>query len=114
LNEFAQTVKSSLQAPFVQLWTAGAGETKLVKKIAVCGGAGGSLISQATGQADVLVTGDINYHAMLDSRIPLVNAGHFYTEYPALTKLQDYLKDRQIVAEVFPMSGHEVRHNILL
>lgn len=114
LGDFTLAVKSSLHAPYVQLWTAGTDESLMVKKIAVCGGAGGSLISRATGQADVLVTGDINYHAMLDSRIPLVNAGHFYTEYPALKLLQSYLQDRQIEAAVFPMSEHEVMHNVLL
>jgi dinuclear metal center YbgI/SA1388 family protein len=114
LTDFASFVKNQLSAPFVQLWTAGKEPGNLVKKIAICGGAGGSLIGKATGQADVLVTGDINYHAMLDSRIPLINAGHFFTEYPALAKLQTYLAAGSITAEIFPATQHEVNQNIMI
>lgn len=114
LSAFAQQVKTNLNAPFVQLWTAGKKKTSTVKKIAICGGAGGSLINKATGLADVLVTGDINYHAMLESRIPLINAGHFYTEAPVLPKLLALLKEKGIKAQVFPQELHEVNQNILL
>jgi dinuclear metal center YbgI/SA1388 family protein len=114
LADFAGHVKRKLKAPFVQLWKAGKEDTTLVKKVAVCGGAGGSLINQATGAADVYVTGDINYHAMLESRIPLINAGHFYTEYPILAKLSKLLSEQSITSAIFPTDMHEVNGNILL
>jgi dinuclear metal center YbgI/SA1388 family protein len=114
LAAYAELVKTKLNAPYVQLWTAGKDKTVLIKKIAICGGAGGSLINTATGMADVLVTGDINYHAMLDSRIPLINAGHFYTEAPILPKLCNLLKSNDFAAEIFPQHLHEVNQNILL
>ncbi len=114
LKDFAAKVKTRLQAPYVQLWTAGKGESSKVKTIAICGGAGGSLINTATGKADVLITGDLNYHALLDSKIPLINAGHFYTEFPILGKLQDLLKQEQITSSIFPLKYHEINHNILV
>jgi dinuclear metal center YbgI/SA1388 family protein len=114
LKDFAAKVKTRLQAPYVQLWTAGKGESSKVKTIAICGGAGGSLINTATGKADVLVTGDLNYHALLDSRIPLINAGHFYTEFPILNKLQDLLKEEKIAASVYPLKNHEINQNLLV
>ena len=114
LRAFAELVKAKLFAPYVQLWKAGKEDSVMIKKVAVCGGAGGSLINKATGLADVFVTGDINYHAMLDSRIPLVNAGHFYTEYPVLPKLSEMLKANSIASEVYPAQLHEVNGNILL
>jgi len=104
LEDFARQVKQRLQAPGVQLWTAGKPRKQLVRQIAICGGAGGSLIGQATGRADVFVTGDLNYHAMLDSRIPLINAGHFWTEYPVLPALKRILAASEAKVAVFPLS----------
>ncbi len=57
---------------------------KAVRKIALCGGSGASLISEAIRQgADVLVTGDIKYHEAQiarDAGLGLIDAGHFATE----------------------------------
>lgn len=114
LTAFAEYVKAKLKAPYVQLWTADKGKTSEVKTIAICGGAGGSLINQATGKADVFVTGDINYHAMLESKIPLINAGHFYTEYPILDKLSALLKEQKINTTVYPLKKHEINNNLLI
>ncbi|MFO7660752.1 MAG: Nif3-like dinuclear metal center hexameric protein [Candidatus Cloacimonadaceae bacterium] len=114
LSAFAKQVKAKLKAPYVQLWTAGKDTSQKVKTIAVCGGAGGSLISQAEGKADVFITGDINYHALLDSKIPLLNAGHFYTEFPILNKLSKLLKKEKIAAAVYPLKQHEINNNLLI
>jgi len=54
-----------------------------VKKVALCGGSGASLISKALGSgADAFVTADIRYHDFSDAgnMILLVDAGHFETE----------------------------------
>ena len=60
-----------------------------VQKVAVCGGAGSSLISQALAQgSDVYVTSDITYHRFFEVMRPdgsiamsLVDAGHYETEH---------------------------------
>jgi dinuclear metal center YbgI/SA1388 family protein len=54
-----------------------------VKFVALCGGSGASLISNATGAgADAFVTGDIKYHNFLDAenQILLVDTGHYESE----------------------------------
>jgi len=56
---------------------------KTVRKIALCGGAGASLINDAVSSgADVYMTGDIRYHSWFeaDDRILLVDCGHFESE----------------------------------
>lgn len=54
-----------------------------VRKVAVCGGAGASLIHQAIERgADVIVTGDIKYHdyTSYSGRILIADIGHFESE----------------------------------
>jgi dinuclear metal center YbgI/SA1388 family protein len=55
-----------------------------VKKVALCGGSGASLLKEACRQgADVFVTGDIKYHDAREAEalgLALVDAGHFATE----------------------------------
>jgi len=56
---------------------------KPVEKIALCGGAGASLIENAVRSgADVYLTADLKYHDFFraENRILLVDAGHFETE----------------------------------
>jgi putative NIF3 family GTP cyclohydrolase 1 type 2 len=63
---------------------------KEVEKIAIVGGSGGSLIYLAVQKgADVLITGDIDYHDALNAlslELILIDAGHFNTEYLAYRK----------------------------
>jgi dinuclear metal center YbgI/SA1388 family protein len=54
-----------------------------VKKAALCGGSGASLLNDAIlCGADAFITGDVKYHAFFeaDKRILLVDCGHFETE----------------------------------
>ncbi len=54
-----------------------------VKKIALCGGAGSFLISDAiAAKADVFITGEIKYHDFFnsDGKIVLADMGHFESE----------------------------------
>lgn len=56
---------------------------RIVRKVAVCGGAGASLLKEAISSgADAYVTGDIKYHNYFDaeSKILLVDAGHYESE----------------------------------
>ena len=55
-----------------------------VKKVAVCGGAGSSLIRQAMqAGADAYVTGDVRYHDFFipDNQMLIVDVGHFEGEH---------------------------------
>lgn len=55
-----------------------------ITRIAVCGGAGASLIERASSQgAQCLVTGDLKYHEARDAQalgIAVIDAGHYATE----------------------------------
>jgi len=114
LEDFAKTVKKNLNAPFVKLWKAGKSATVKVKKIAVCGGSGTSLISKVYGKADVFVSADFTYHTVIDSRIPLIDAGHFFTENPVLNNLREMLSEFDLdIIELKP-NEHEIKDQIII
>ncbi len=112
LNEMLEYVSQCLGNPRPKLWTAGLKASNPVSKIAVCGGAGSSIIKNAEGRADLLITGDIGYHAMLESRVPIIDAGHFYTEYPILETLRKKLEGWGVSAQAMPMEKHEYRQGV--
>ncbi|MCB5279756.1 MAG: Nif3-like dinuclear metal center hexameric protein [Candidatus Cloacimonetes bacterium] len=107
LSEIAQYVRQRLDASGLRLWTAGWNENREIRRIAICGGSGGSMLTLAEQKADLLITGDISYHSFLDSSIPIIDAGHFYTEYPALKILQDYLIPTGLPTSIMPQENHE-------
>ncbi len=63
-------------------------KNKRIGRVALVGGAGGSMVSLASKKgADLLVTGDVRHHEALEAEslgLALVDAGHFYTEKAAL------------------------------
>jgi dinuclear metal center YbgI/SA1388 family protein len=95
LGEFADRVKQVLQAPAVRL--VGKRDRK-VRKVALCGGSGSSLLPEALRQgADVLLTGDVKYHEarQAESRnLALVDAGHFATERLMVGRLAEILRSK--------------------
>ncbi len=107
MSEFAEFVKSKLQAPSVKLWPANNSDGSMIKTVAICGGSGTSVLGKAIGKADILVTADLTYHTILDSPIPLIDAGHLYTEYPVLKNLESYLADDSLKFEYLPLDEHE-------
>ncbi len=90
--EFAAHVKRVLAIDSIRI---GGPQDKRIKKIAVCGGSGASLLQKAIfAGADVLVTGDVKYHEAqeaLAAGIVIVDAGHFATEQPVLPYVAQYL-----------------------
>jgi dinuclear metal center YbgI/SA1388 family protein len=78
-----------------------------VRRVAVCSGAGGSLLPSAIREkADVFVTADVKYHTFQDARdkIAIVDAGHYETEWPVLeavvNRLQKAIKEKGEKVEV--------------
>jgi len=69
---------------------------KPVKKVALCGGAGGALLARAIRSgADVFITGDLKYHQFFEAegKVLLMDVGHYESEqftrelfYEVLTK----------------------------
>lgn len=94
LQQFAVRVKEWLQAPTLRL----VGDPRQsLEKIAVCGGSGMSMYSEALRQgADCLVTGDIKFHEAQRARaegLTLIDAGHFATERLMIAGLAERLRD---------------------
>lgn len=78
--EFAYYVKRMLDLSAVRYCDGG----RVVERVAVCGGSGGSLLDAAVEKGcQALVTGDVKHDVMLDAvhrGITLIDAGHFGTE----------------------------------
>lgn len=68
-----------------------------IRKVALCGGAGGDFIRDvANTGCDAYITGDISHHEFLDALeigLTLIAAGHFETENPVVAVLAEKLKD---------------------
>jgi len=82
--DFLEFVKSKLNCKHLKY---SALTNKQIKKVAVCGGSGSFLMSDAILQkADAFITSDIKYHQFQEpeSRMLLIDAGHFETENHAL------------------------------
>lgn len=93
-SDFVEYVKLTLGNQQVKV----AGDLNMkVERVAVCGGAGGSLVSRAAQEkAQVLVTGDVSYHQAqeaLSLGLGVIDAGHYLTERVVLNSLVDYLKE---------------------
>ncbi len=92
LLEFIDRVKDILKAHQVRFTGDSASR---VKRIAVCGGSGGSLLPAALkAKADAFVTADVKYHTFQEARkkIALVDAGHYETERPILDVVAERLR----------------------
>jgi len=84
LSAMAQTVRKVLGEGDMRV----VGERdRPIRRIAVVGGSGGSLVSLACEKgADLLVTGDVGHHVALEAEtlgIALIDGGHFHSEKAA-------------------------------
>lgn len=110
LDTFAARVKTVLGAPFLRVVGKG---TMPVRKVAVCGGSGASVLGEALRRgADLLVTGDLKYHEARRAEsegIAVVDAGHFATERLMVPHLADALRrgaeERRMEIEFIEMEG---------
>ena len=90
LIDFARKVKTALDAPFVSVTDS----KREVKRVAVLGGSGKDFLGAAAAMgADTYVSGELGHHTMTDepdvvlSPLNLIEAGHFYTEFPVCKAL---------------------------
>ncbi|MFM8805819.1 MAG: Nif3-like dinuclear metal center hexameric protein [Sphingomonadales bacterium] len=70
---------------------------KPIKRVAVCGGAGSFLISNALAAgADLFLTADLKYHDFFraDGRLVLADIGHFESEQFTIELLADHLAEK--------------------
>ncbi len=112
LEDFAKKVKNVLGCPFV-LTSDGCRE---VRRVAVLGGDGKGFISAAIAAgADTFVSGRIDYHLMTDTpdligtSINLIEAGHFYTEFPVCEMLCRMIADIAPDIECDIVNGNRIK-----
>ncbi|MBQ5968613.1 MAG: Nif3-like dinuclear metal center hexameric protein [Clostridia bacterium] len=71
---------------------------KPIARVAVCGGAGMSLLDDAVAAgADAFVTGELKHHEALDAAergVTVIAAGHFETERPSMAALCGAVRQR--------------------
>ena len=83
----------AVQVKFVD---AGTPQQKLVHRLAVISGAGGSLFEDAIAMgADCLLTGEANHHHAIDAArlgLSLIAAGHYATEFPVTAAVAETLR----------------------
>lgn len=68
---------------------------KKIRSVACCTGAGGEFWKEATGFADVLVTGDVKHHEAAlgnDAGLAIIDAGHWGTEQIFVPNMSKQLK----------------------
>lgn len=89
--EFLEYVKQKLDLQFLRHSPC---EGRKIQTVALCGGAGASLIRKAAGAgADAYITADLKYHNFFEgiNNILLVDAGHYETEKYASEILHDLI-----------------------
>jgi putative NIF3 family GTP cyclohydrolase 1 type 2 len=70
---------------------------KMIKRVAVCGGAGSFLVSRALAAgADSFVTADMKYHEFFDAngRLLVADIGHYESEQFTIDLLTEYLEQK--------------------
>jgi len=81
ISKFSLEVKNRLQARYIRLIKS---NNRKIKRLAICTGAGGSLLEQVCRKdVDLYITGDITYHAALRARelgLNVMDVEHFDTE----------------------------------
>ena len=97
LADFADVVATALPPTHHGVRVAG-DPARTVRRVAVCGGSGDSLLAAATAQgADVLVTADLKHHRALehleDGGCAIVDVAHWASEWPWLDQAARLLAD---------------------
>lgn len=71
-----------------------------VRKIGFCAGSGSEFLSEIEeAGADIFVTGDVKFHTAFESKIAIVDIGHFESEKPVLQVIKNLLNKEVEVVE---------------
>ena len=95
LKELSQNVKKEYDLPDVRVF----GESEMkVQKIAICPGAGKSLLKDALGKGvDCYITGDIGHHDGIDAfaeGMAIIDAGHYGIEHIYIEDMAKYMMEK--------------------
>lgn len=96
LEQFAAWVATVLPATRHGVRVSG-DDQGVVSTVAVCGGAGDSLLESVGKRADVYVTADLRHHRVQDHRAAggsaLIDVAHWASEWPWLEQAAGFLRD---------------------
>lgn len=95
LAELAEHVKDVMKLDAVRVY----GNTdRRINRVAVSSGAGKSAVFDALKKdADVLITGDLDYHTAIDAEsqgLCMIDAGHYGTEFTYISYMADYVREK--------------------
>ena len=93
-NEFLQHIKSRVGTPFLRHTEL---NSKEIRKVAICGGAGSFLINRAiSASCDAFITADLKYHEFFDAedKLLLMDIGHYESEVATKDLLSDILNKK--------------------
>lgn len=95
LLEYANYLKQQLELNSIRV---GGDLNKIIKKVAILNGSGSKFIQAAKKSgADLLITGDISYHDMLDAiemGLCIIDASHYGTEKIMIDSISVFLEQR--------------------
>lgn len=77
--------------------------SKPIQSVAICSGSGSDFIKAAALQADVYITGDMQFHKgqmAKEMGIPVIDVGHYASENIAMRHICEYLKENLKTLEV--------------
>ena len=93
VQDLAEKLASLLHSPAVFIVGK---SSRLVRKVAICAGAGGDLFYQARSLgAEIYITAEIKYHLAREAEaldLPLIVLGHFESERLVVPKMADFLR----------------------
>lgn len=108
LRAFAEQVRTAADLPAIRVY--GDAE-RLVRKAAVSSGAGKMSIPDALAKgADVLITGDLDYHSAIDANtqgLAMIDAGHYGTEFTYIRFMESFVRERFPDLEVHTMEPRQ-------
>lgn len=91
-EEFASYLKDKLGCGVMKAYYE---KDARIKRVAVCGGAGKDFLEEAASVSDAYVSADLAHNTFIDAKTygtALYDAGHYFTENPAVRKLTDILR----------------------
>ena len=104
LKELAGHVKDVMKLDAVRVY--GDPERKVLR-VGVSSGAGKSAVNDALRKhADVLITGDLDYHTAIDADargLAMIDAGHYGTEFTYISFMEKYVKEKFPELDVLTM-----------
>lgn len=99
-EDFVRLVKERFGCPCIKHNRVGGA----IRRVALCGGAGGSFIAQAQRSgADAYLTGEVGYHPFFgQTDLLVIEAGHYETEQYTVPLLQELLQQAFPTLDVRP------------